>query len=380
MSIPLTFMAARQNPASPTVVLWGGGAATTTSIVVLIATKRLDPEESDQALSGAFDGALRFVLPSETDALLDDVSPAGEPRYYAVVAVEKEGERKPLRFRAGAMSQPPERTVRASSVLSASVAPPQETAPETPSSLKPPVPAPEPRAEPPAPTPDARRAAQKRAQALASASEPAPREPSSKTPNTETALPRPSSDYPIERFGLRMSAATQTWDGLRVQWEDEGREVEAFEVVVAGHPLDPNEVAALLRGEAVSGAWVRVFPPAVRKVIDNVTAREARGYYAVIAREAGGGRTPIGCVAQGWDECRVMDAPFFNPDDTEEARDLANGQVREARIQLMLWREDEDVGAWREALRLVNEALAIHPQFQAAIECKRDIEAARTLA
>lgn len=393
MSTTLTFMACRQNAASPTIVLWGGAEPGAAHLLCVIARRRLTADESEAALSGLQPDAVLLQIPTTADALRDDISPAGEPRYYAVLSVWPDGTRKPLRFRAGPMSQPPERTLDASFLMPAESPPsPSESSafrvpivaemavaspPDAPSVMSVPVPVPVP--EPIAvPAPDAmerRRAAQKRAQQAIEDNGSAAESPK---PTLQSAK-RPSSDFPIGQFGLRMHGASQTWDGVRVQWEDEGKDVDAFEVVVSDHPLAPDEVGELLSGQPPAGTHVKVFPASVRCVMDNVTPREARGYYAVIARSRAGDRAPVGCVAQGWDECRIARAPFYEPDDIEEVRSLANGQVREARIQFMLWNEEQDVGAWREALRLVGDALVILPDFQAALELKTEVERARKL-
>lgn len=363
MSVALTFMASRQSPASPTIVLWGGVDPGTTRLVVLVSRRRLTPDEADAALSGTLPECERFLVPPTVDALRDDVSPAGPARYYAVLAEQSDGSRKPLRFRAGPMSQPPEQTLDASTLR-------PSPAPVVQPASAPVAASPVPETTPVDPL-EARRAAQRRAQqAVLDAS---PVEVSARADKSV----RPPSDFPSGRFGLRMIGATQTWDGLRVQWESEGREADAYEVVIADHPLAPEEVGDLLSGEAVPGAAVQAVGRSVRAVIDNHTPREARGYYAVIARTESGDRAPVGCVAQGWDECRVAQAPFFNPQALDEIRDLANGQVREARVQLMLWEEEQDAGAWREALRLAEEALIVYPHFVPALECRRDVEASR---
>lgn len=380
MPAALTFMASRQNTDSPTIVLWGGVEPGTDHLLVLVARRRLSPEESDAALAGQLPECERLVVPPTADALRDDFSPGGQPRYYAVLSVLSGGARKPLRFRAGPMSQPPESTLDASTLRAPSAAASStfrvpvaaKMAAATPAAAPQVLQVPAPKPAPPAPDPmEARRAAQRRAQIAAlEAAE-------TDVPPARDASPRPSVDFPIERFGLRMVGASQTWDGLRVQWESEGHDADAFEVVIADHALAPDEVGELLTGDAVPGAAVRAVSATTRVVIDNLTPREARGYYAVIARTDAGDRVPVGCVAQGWDECRLAQAPFYAPDAVDEVRDLANGQVREARVQLMLWHEEQDAGAWREALRLVDDALVIYPGFRPALDFKREVEAAR---
>ena len=90
-------------------------------------------------------------------------------------------------------------------------------------------------------------------------------------------------------------------------------------------------------------------------------------------------REVLGCAAQSSDECNVRKAPFFDASQLDEVRSLANGQVREARMQLMIFKEEQDVGAWREALRMVGDALAIFPDFPEAIALEQEVKAARAV-
>lgn len=229
---------------------------------------------------------------------------------------------------------------------------------------------------------EARRQAQIRAEQGARAVESPP--PEVGAPASRAAVSRgasaavdPSSAFPIDRFGLPMIGANQSWDGLRIQWEDEGKGAAAWEVFVADHPLHAEEVGELLRGERVPGAFVRAFAAGVRAVIDNRTDRDSRMYCGVVARRADGERFPVGCTALSSDRCQVLDAPLLDPERVEAVRELARAQVREARAQLHWWKAEQDVGAWREALRVVGDALAIAPGFTPALELKAEILAAR---
>lgn len=481
MPIALNLMACRQNPASQTVVMWGGAEAGASHLVLLVARRRLAPEEVDAALAAGLPDVDRVRVPATAGAVQDDLTPGAEPRYYGVVAALADGSFKPLRFRAGAMSELPDGTLQYSSLggkaleaapaaspppapaatgpvrgpFAASAEPAPAPAPVStgairgpfarsaddappapaPASTGPtrgpfarsaddaPAPAPAPVStgptrgpfarsaeEAPAPAPaapavdpmEARRQAQLRAQqAAAAASGDAPpavdpmearrraqQQAAAAASGGDVVAPSrsraaavvqvaPPSEFPIARFGLRMSGATQSWDGLRILWESEGKPAEAYEVVVADHPLDPDEVGDLLSGRDVGGARVRAFARSVKTVIDNVTPRDARGYSGVIARAEDGSRELIGSVAQSVDECNVREAPFFDAANLGDVRDLANGAVREAKMQLLIFSEEQDVGAWREALRLVGDALAIYPGFEPATTLEREIRAAR---
>ena len=405
MSITMSLLAARQNAAQPTVVMWSGAEATATGLVLVVARRRLDPQELEEALGGGHEQAQCVRFPTSTGAVQDDVTPAGEPRYYGVLAALPDGSYKPARFRAGAMRELPEGTVRLSALggqpfaaaataelpaaPSAPIAPapvPGSTAARGP--FAPSAPAPEPmearrqaQAQAPqqAPAPaatdpmEARRQAQRRAQQVAGGGAV---EPSRAAAPVETVAP--PGDFPIERFGVRMIGATQSWDGLRIEWEAEGKPAAAYELFIADHPLAPEEVGEAIGGEAGSGVLVRAFPRSVKGVIDNVTPREQRAYYGVVARAERGRREVVGCVAQGVDQGGSRELPFFDAKRLDDVRSHANGQLREARVQLMIFQEEGDVGAWREALRLVQDALAIHPQLPAAAALEAEIRAART--
>jgi hypothetical protein len=174
-----------------------------------------------------------------------------------------------------------------------------------------------------------------------------------------------------------MQAAIQSWDGLRIEWEAEREDAAAYEVFVADRALVPAEVGELMRGEALDGAFVRAFPASVRAVIDNRTPRETRGYYAVVSRSAEGFRRLIGCSARSVDDGAAKAAPFLDPASMQEVRGLARGYLREARVQLMIFREEGELGAWKEGLRLCEDALAVYPGLPDALATVAEIRAAR---
>lgn len=361
MSVTLHLTACRQNAERKTVVMWSGGDASARGFQLVLASKRLPAEDVARALAEGHPDVRLVDVPASAGAVADDLTPAGQPCYYGVVAIGSDGSRKASRFRAAPMTEWPEGTVRLSELAPAGTSSPTFEEP--------------PRGRPGKVDADEKLAARKRAQAKALEAAMG-REEASAEPARRPAL-RPPSDYPVDRFGLPMIGATQTWDGVRVLWEAERFEAEAYEVFIADRRLEADEAAALLRGEEISGAWVRAFPPEARVVIDNLTPRESRGWYAVVARAEGGLREVLGCTAQGSDECRVVEAPFFDPDRLEEVREMAEQQVREARAQLHWWQAEQDAGAWREALRLCGDALAILPGHPAAAALRNEIERMR---
>lgn len=161
-----------------------------------------------------------------------------------------------------------------------------------------------------------------------------------------------------------MSGATQTWDGLRIWWEREPR-AAAYEVIVSDHQIFGDELKEALAGRADFTTAVAVSPN-VGAVIDNVTPREARGWYAVLVRARDGKRAAhpfqVGDAAVSGKAV----APFLNPNRTAEVRAEAEGMVEEAREQWQRWKSEHDGGARAEAKRLVQDALLVYPGLPSA--------------
>src|SRR5437899_1710721 len=106
--------------------------------------------------------------------------------------------------------------------------------------------------------------------------------------------------------------------------------------------------------------------PTVTCVIDNVTPREARGWYAVLVRSRDGHRTlhpfKLGDAAASG----RLSAPFLNPNRTGELRAEVEALLADAREQWERWRSNQDAGARHEAKRMVADALLIWPGHPAA--------------
>ena len=309
---------------------------------VFVAHKRLSPEELEAAQSlGGTDDCLFAKVGPEVSSVVDDVTPAGEPRFYAVVVIFADGTVKPARFRTV-----PDGATAASLALS-SARPVQRAARARTEALT----------EPPGPA-----EVFGRGQPFIRVAEPATpwQEPARAAPRPPGEVPPPPSSIPLEHeLDLRMSGATQTWDGLRICWEHEPR-AAAYEVVVSDHPIYGDELKEVLAGTADFTTAVAL-PPSVGAVIDNVTAREARGWYAVLVRFRDGKR--------GAHPFRVGDAaatgkavaPFLQPNRTAEVRAEAEGMVEEAREHWRRWTSEQDGGARAEARRLVRDALLVFP-------------------
>ena len=203
--------------------------------------------------------------------------------------------------------------------------------------------------------------ARKRQQAAARAAREGGEPPA---PASSEAPPPPSSIPLEEELEVRMSGAGQTWDGLRIHWERDPR-AAAYEVIASDHQIFGEELKDALAGRADFTTAVAV-APSVSAVIDNVTAREARGWYAVLVRYRDGKRKPhpfqVGDAATSGKAV----APFLNSNRTSEVRAEAEGMVEEAREQWRRWRSEQDGGARREAKRLVQDALLVFPGLPSA--------------
>lgn len=156
-----------------------------------------------------------------------------------------------------------------------------------------------------------------------------------------------------------MSGGTQTWDGLRIHWEREPR-AAAYEIIASDHQIFGDEVADALAGKADFTSATAV-APAVTCVIDNVTARESRGWFAVLVRFQDGKREAhpfqVGDAAISGRPA----GPFINPNRTGEVRAEAEDLIAQAQEQWERWKNEQDGGARREAKRMVQDALLIFP-------------------
>ncbi len=167
-----------------------------------------------------------------------------------------------------------------------------------------------------------------------------------------------------ETIDLRMQGATQTWDGLRIYWDREPR-AAAYEIIASDHQIFGDELADALAGKADFTTAAAV-APSVMCVIDNVTPRESRGWYVVLARYRDGRRVAhpfkLGDAAASGGKT----GPFLNPNRTGEVRAEVEGLLADAKEQWDLWKSEQDGGARREAKRMVGDALLIWPDYPAA--------------
>jgi hypothetical protein len=194
-------------------------------------------------------------------------------------------------------------------------------------------------------------------------------------PTRQAEAPAPPASIPLqEALDLRMQGATQTWDGLRIHWDRDPR-AAAYEVIASDHQLFGDEVADALAGRADFTTATAV-APTVTCVIDNTTPRDARGWYAVLARGRDGRRTvhpfKLGDAATSGRST----APFLNPNRTGELRAEVEGLLADAREQWQRWKSDQDGGARREARRMVGDVLLMWPDYPAAKTLLAEMERA----
>ena len=382
MALNLVLVAQRQT-ARGMALTWGETEGVQ-GFEVFVATKRLSPEELEaaEALGGTEDCLVAKVGP-EVKSVVDDVTPAGEPRFYAVAMVFADGVVKPARFCAlpdGATGQ--SATLSAAKGAAAGKSAPRPAAPATVARERVSAreTAPAPGSVPQEDPLEARKRAQREARARATAEAPTrtpslagverpqqpDRSPLPERPQPTAAAPpqQPAAIPLAEDLELRMTGADQTWDGLRVYWDRDPR-AAAVEIVVSDHPIALDEVRDVLAGRA-DFTYAAAVAPSVTAVIDNVTAREARSWYAVLARSADGKRKPHPFQVGDAAASGRTSAPFLNPNRTGEVRAEAEGMVEEARAQWTRWKAEQDGGARREAKRLVQEALLVFPGLPSA--------------
>jgi hypothetical protein len=314
-----------------------------TAYQVFVSQKRLTEDELEAtALLGGTDECVVAKVGPEVLSVLDDVSPQGEARHYGVAMLFEDGTAKAARFKAVADGGTAE-----SFHLSALKARTQTGTYR----VKPARPAARTEPAPPRATVEPLK--------LASV------EPRSDVPQPPSAVPLAA---PLD---LRMQGATQTWDGLRIYWDRDPQAV-AYEIVASDHQVFGDELAEVLAG-TVDFTTAAAVGPSVTCVLDNVTPREARGWYAVIARYRDGSRVAHGFQVGDAAGSGRFNGPFLNPNRTGELRAEVEGLLADAREQWERWTSEQDGGARREAKRMVADALLIWPGHPAAARLQAEM-------
>ncbi|MFN2547395.1 MAG: hypothetical protein ABR567_08190 [Myxococcales bacterium] len=396
---------------------------------IFVAQRRMTPEEIEAAatLNGT-DDCFVAKVGAEVSSIVDDITPQGEARHYGVAMIFDDGSVKAARFRAvpdggaadsfhlsavkmrmttGSYRIKPPPAAAASTSARAIAAPPSTraaaedplearkraqrearakaageapaTAPETPPAraAPPPAPAPAPAEEDPV---EARKRAQREARERAAAGAPAPAAPAARSAESREAPssiasaeppPQPATVPLSEPIDIRMQGATQTWDGLRIYWDREPR-AAAYEIIASDHQIFGDELADALAGKADFTTAAAV-AASVTCVLDNVTPRDSRGWYAVLVRHRDGKRAPhpfrVGDAATSG----KTSGPFLNPNRTGEVRAEVEGLLADAREQWDRWKKEQDGGSRREAKRMVGDALLIWPDYPAAKKLQAEL-------
>ena len=173
------------------------------------------------------------------------------------------------------------------------------------------------------------------------------------------------NEVPLEEsFEARMQGGTQTWDGLRIYWERAGG-TAAYEIIVSDHQIFGDELGDALAGKADFTSAVAV-AASTTVMIDNITPRESRGWYLVLARARDGKRTPHPFKVGDAAESQRPVAGFVNPNRTGELRAEVEDLLGQARENWDRWKSEQDRGSQREAKRLVGDVMLIFPNYPAA--------------
>jgi hypothetical protein len=109
MSILLTMLGARQNAQAPAVVQFFSVPPDAAGLQLVVARRRLEGDELERALRGALAETDLVGVPPSVAAVVDDVSPAGEIRYYGLVVRLADGSLRGGRVSVANLAEPPAR-------------------------------------------------------------------------------------------------------------------------------------------------------------------------------------------------------------------------------------------------------------------------------
>jgi hypothetical protein len=337
-----------------------------TAYQIFVSQKRLTADELEAtALLGGTDECVVAKVGPEVLSVLDDVSPPGEARHYGVAMLFADGSAKAARFKAVADGGTAE-SFHLSALKARSQTGAYRVKPAAPKLVAAKPASVEPvkfaSVEPAEDPLEARKRAQRAARG----------EPAAAPAADSAAAPPPPSAVPLAApIDLRMQGATQTWDGLRIYWDRDPKAV-AYEIVASDHQVFGDELADALAG-TVDFTTASAVAPAVTCVLDNVTPREARGWYAVIARYRDGSRAAHGFQVGDAAGSGRTAGPFLNPNRTGELRAEVEGLLADAREQWERWSTEQDGGARREARRMVADALLIWPGHPGASKLQAEM-------
>ncbi len=342
MALNIVLVSQRQSP-NGMALSWSSTEGVSAYQIFIAARKMLPEELEAAALLSGTDDCFVAKVGAEVLSVVDDVTPQGETRHYGVAMVFDDGSVKAARFKAvpdgGAEDSFHLSMVKMRMTTgSYRIKPPPEAA-----GIK--------AAKPIAAPPVVKVAAPPPARSAPAAA--------------ASAEPPPPSSVPLEGpLDIRMQGATQTWDGLRICWDREPR-AAAYEVIASDHQIFGDELADALAGKADFTTAIAV-APSVTCVLDNTTARESRGWYAVLVRYRDGRRVPHPFQVGDAASSGKASGPFLNPNRTGELRAEVEGLLADAREQWERWKSEQDGGARREARRMVGDALLIWPDYPAA--------------
>src|SRR5207237_10411369 len=105
----------------------------------------------------------------------------------------------------------------------------------------------------------------------------------------------------------------------RRSYAERGPPAAACEIIARDHEICGDELADALAGKADFTTAIAV-APGVTCVIDNTTARESRGWYAVIARYRDGRRAPHPFKLGDAATSGKTSGPFLHPNRTGALR------------------------------------------------------------
>ena len=297
---------------------------------IFVAQKRLSPEELEAAatLNGT-EQCFVAKVGAEVRSIVDDITPQGEARHYGVAMIFDDGSVKAARFRAV-----PDGGAADSFHLSA-VKMRMSTGSYR---IKPP--------------PEAAGSASARPIAAPAASR---------------AAPAAAAEDPMEarKRAQREARARASGEAPATAPETPPARAAAYEVIASDHQIFGEELADALAGKADFTTAAAV-APSVMCVLDNVTPRESRGWYAVLVRYRDGKRAPHPFKVGDAATSGKTSGPFINPNRTGELRGEVEGLIADAKEQWERWKKEQDGGARREAKRMAGDALLIWPDYPAA--------------
>lgn len=193
----------------------------------------------------------------------------------------------------------------------------------------------------------------------------------------------PQATLPVS---LKFLSYSQVLEGLRIRWSPPAQGTPTkYEVYLSQQSLANSNIPNLLGGNLERTKMVEV-PGNITEVIDNVTPRESKSYYTVVARGKQGEYWRVEFEVGDAGHLKLVSPRFLGPSNMAETEAIARQVLEEARKRASSAKAmpaqplDDKVRQFDQAIFAAQRALDVIPNWGDALKLIEEVEAGREAA